>query len=636
MATSIDSKVKGNLTTSFAEAHVGGSVELNVVITEGTALKVEFMQGNTLIGTLNQAPYSLDATNLAPGIHHFYAKVFENEKFNTTNSVSVVVGNQLPYGGSPNPVPGVIEAGKYDVFEGGKGQNISYLDLSAGNNGDFRMDESVDVANHQTEGATIGWIDAGEWVEYTVQVAETGMYSMAFRYASGNAAGGGPFKLELNGQSISQNITVPSTSTSSWNVWATRTVTEIPLPAGTHVLRLSFASGEFNLGRMTFTRTGNLPYSIPVASAGADMKVLLPQTSFVLDGSASFETASKTLTYSWQQVYGPTVVTFSNHQQVSTTVSNIKEGMYKFRLTVANTDARISQDEVLVMVTSTANIPPTVAIISPLNNTTFTQGKPVTLTATASDFDGTVTMVDFYAGESLVGSVNTAPYSIVWNPIAGNYSITARATDNGGAVSVSNPVSVTIAPSMMCTERSTQASQGSFTTGYIATFETVGSNVTITFELLDEKSGVIAYLWKQTPFTESPMTNIGGKKFSATVGGLTHGTTISYACKFAFAGGMSVTKYFNYVVGTDCGQTSVEKVTVNEAFFYPNPVESFVKLNLNGSGYRVSVFDIAGSMVYDDKHSGDDVIDMTHFRSGIYFIRAENDDTIYNAKLIRK
>ena len=638
MATSIDSNVKGTLTGSFAEAHVGGSVELSVQVTQGSAVKVEFMQGSTLLGTMTQAPYSMDATNLAPGVHHFFAKVYESEKFNTTNSVSVVVGNQLPYGGTANQIPGTIEAGKYDVFEGGNGQNISYLDLSPGNNGDFRKDESVDVANHTTEGATIGWIDAGEWVEYTIQVAETGMYSMAFRYASGNAAGGGPFRLELNGQPITQNITVPSTSTSSWNVWATRTVTEIPLTAGVHVLRLAFSSGEFNLGRMTFTRTGNLPYSIPVANAGPDMKVLMPQTSFMLDGTGSYETASKTLSYAWTQVYGPTVVNFSNTQHVSPTVTNLKEGMYKFRLTVSNPDLRISQDEVLVMVTSTANIPPTVAITSPVNNSTFTQGKPVTLTATASDFDGTVTEVAFFAGESLIGSVNSAPYTLVWNPKAGNYSVTARATDNGGAVSTSNPINVTIAPSMICSERSTQASQGSFTTGYIATFETVGSNVTITFELLDEnKSGVVAYLWKQSPFSESSMTNIGGKKFSATLGGLTHGTTISYACKFAFAGGMSVTKYFNYVVGTDCGQTSVQKVSVNEAFFYPNPVENFVKLNLSGSSdYKVSIFDLTGSLVYENMQAADQIIDMTGFRSGIYFIRAENDETIYNAKLIRK
>ncbi|MDP2890026.1 MAG: hypothetical protein Q8P34_13815 [Bacteroidota bacterium] len=39
------------------------------------------------------------------------------------------------------------------------------------------------------------------------------------------------------------------------------------------------------------------------------------------------------------------------------------------------------------------------------------------------------------------------------------------------------------------------------------------------------------------------MTNIGGKKFTATISGQTARATIAYACKFAFSGGMSVTKY---------------------------------------------------------------------------------------------
>jgi hypothetical protein len=77
--------------------------------------------------------------------------------------------------------------------------------------------------------------------------------------------------------------------------------------------------------------------------------------------------------------------------------------------------------------------------------------------------------------------------------------------------------------------------------------------VKITFELLDtDKTGVVAYLWKQTPFTETPMTNVSGKKFSSTITGQTAGSTINYAVKFAYAGGMSVTKYYSYVVGDAC------------------------------------------------------------------------------------
>lgn len=552
MVTSVDSNARGTLTSSFAQASIGGSVQLNLTVTEGTATKVEFMDGNTSLGIVNAAPYVFNATNLGLGVHSFYAKVFENDKFNTSNSVLVTVGNQMPYNGTASAIPGTIEAGNYDTFEGGKGQNIAYLDLSPANAGDYRMDESVDCLNVTSEGATVGWIDAGEWLEYTVNVAESGLYSFAFRYASGNANGGGPFRLELDGQTISENIAVPSTSTTVWTVWATKTVNDIPLRAGKHVLRMAFSSGEFNIGKMTFTKTGQMTNSYPTANAGTDIKVLLPQTSTTLNGSAT-ESAGKALTYKWTQNYGPSVIQFSSTTTTNPTISGLVEGMYSLKLTVTNTDSRTDEDELMVMVSGSANIAPSVAIVTPANNSTYTVGKPVTISANASDFDGTISKVEFYHGTTLIGSDEVAPFSIVWNPGIGDYALTAKATDNGGAVSTSQAVNITIAPSMVCVTNSTEASQGSFTLGYIATFETVGSNVTMTFELLDDKDGVIAYAFKKTPFSETAMTNVGGKKFSFTLGGLTAGQTISYACKFAFGGGMAVTKYFDYVVGTSCG-----------------------------------------------------------------------------------
>jgi len=517
MVTSIDSNARGTLTSTFDRAYVGGSVQLNLTVTEGTATKVEFMDGNISLGIVNAAPYVFNATNLGLGVHSFYAKVYENEKFNTSNSVLVTVGNQLPYGGTASAIPGIIEAGKYDIFEGGKGQNIAYMDLSPSNAGNYRMDEAVDASTDPAEGAIVNNIAAGEWLEYTVNPAQTGLYSFAFRYASGNAAGGGPFTLELDGQSISSSITVPSTSTTVWTIWATKTVNDIPLTAGKHILKIAFSAGEFNLGKLTFARTGDLAYSYPTANAGTDLKVVLPATSTNLDGSASTESVSKTLTYLWEQIYGPTVAQFNNNTLASPTISGLVEGMYNFRLIVKNTDLRISTDEVLVMVTNTLNVAPTVALTAPLTGSTFTEGKPVTITATASDFDGTITKVEFYEGTILIATSTTAPYTTTWNPTTGNYAITAKATDNGGAVSTSQVANLTISPLMSCTTTSTVATQGAFSVGYKCTYETVGTDVTVTFELLDDKAGLIAFLWKETPFGESAMTNVGGKKFSITL-----------------------------------------------------------------------------------------------------------------------
>lgn len=91
------------------------------------------------------------------------------------------------------------------------------------------------------------------------------------------------------------------------------------------------------------------------------------------------------------------------------------------------------------------DIPPTVSITSPSNGATYTAPATVTISATASDSDGTVAKVDFYAGNTLLGTSTASPYSFTWNNApAGNYSLTAVATDNGNATTTSSPVSITV------------------------------------------------------------------------------------------------------------------------------------------------------------------------------------------------
>jgi len=96
---------------------------------------------------------------------------------------------------------------------------------------------------------------------------------------------------------------------------------------------------------------------------------------------------------------------------------------------------------------TTGNNPPTVSITSPANGATFTAPANITINATASDSDGTVSQVAFYQGATLLGTDTSSPYSFAWNSVgAGSYVLTARATDNGGAVSTSAVVNITVNP----------------------------------------------------------------------------------------------------------------------------------------------------------------------------------------------
>ncbi len=598
MATSKDASVSGTITSDFTQAFPNGSVNLSVTTVGSGITKVEFYDGNTLIGEDTTVPYQLKATNLELGKHGMYAKIYAGSLFNVTNIFTIQVGEQIPYSGTPIAIPGIIESGLYDKFEGGVGQGISYVDVSQANEGDFRTNEYVDAATDTNEGNYIGWISAGEWVEYTIDVQTAGIYDLSFRYASGNAVGGGPFYLEIGGNKISSDIFVNSTSTTNWSTWATKTVNNIELNKGNQVLRVSFSSGEFNLGKLTFTYASPLSYNPPVADAGENVVVVLPATTAVLDGSLSTDADTLVLNYAWEQIYGPSIMAFSNANIVSPNISNLEEGIYKCKLTV-NDGSHTSSSTVLVIVSATGNTNPTVTLTSPANNKSFKQGENITITASASDLDGSISVVEFYNGTTKIGEDSSEPYAFVWSGAAiGAHTLTAKAIDNAGGSTASSVVTITVQEVKVCTETSTVAQQGSFSVGYKSTFETVGTDVIITFELLDtDKSGVIAYLWKQSPFSESSMDNVSGKIFRKTISGQVNGTTINYACKFAFAGGLAVTRYVSYVVGSDCSGTNDTESPTNFTATIGNVTASSVELLLNAT-------DNSGSVVYNITYGG--------------------------------
>jgi hypothetical protein len=95
----------------------------------------------------------------------------------------------------------------------------------------------------------------------------------------------------------------------------------------------------------------------------------------------------------------------------------------------------------------TPNEPPTVRMTAPLAGATFTEPAAITITASPNDPDGTISSVQFFANGAPIGVRAAAPWSLGWtNVIAGNYTLTARATDNRGAVTTSAPVAISVVP----------------------------------------------------------------------------------------------------------------------------------------------------------------------------------------------
>lgn len=88
---------------------------------------------------------------------------------------------------------------------------------------------------------------------------------------------------------------------------------------------------------------------------------------------------------------------------------------------------------------------PEVVLTQPASQSLTEMNTECVISATASDSDGVITQVSFYASSELIETVTTAPYSIVWTPSeSGEYSITAVATDNDGNSTTSAPVVIRV------------------------------------------------------------------------------------------------------------------------------------------------------------------------------------------------
>jgi hypothetical protein len=94
---------------------------------------------------------------------------------------------------------------------------------------------------------------------------------------------------------------------------------------------------------------------------------------------------------------------------------------------------------------ASSNSPPTAAITSPANGATFPWKPTITITASASDPDGSVTTLTFRDGTKVLGQDSSAPYSFAWKNVpSGSHSVNAVATDDAGATGTSSSVGITV------------------------------------------------------------------------------------------------------------------------------------------------------------------------------------------------
>lgn len=156
-----------------------------------------------------------------------------------------------------NMIPGPIAAVNFDLGT----QGIAYRDndyqrtrwdvFQPWNRGYQYRNDGVDIEFSQDTGGpqySIGWIEDGEWIRYTVTALYNGTYDVWVRVAS--QSDGGKLRLLYDGQRIGNDVSVPNTG--DWHAWQTVPVGKVKAVKGSRTLEVRFLKGGFNFSQIIF------------------------------------------------------------------------------------------------------------------------------------------------------------------------------------------------------------------------------------------------------------------------------------------------------------------------------------------------------------------------------------------------
>jgi hypothetical protein len=246
--------------------------------------------------------------------------------------------------------------------------------------------------------------------------------------------------------------------------------------------------------------------------------------------------------------------------------------------------------------------------------------------------------VTYGTNSTTAAGISGVQKSLVISGLSPNtsYTFSVNASDVTGNNAANNSIvlNATTTGVVGCSGTSALAQQGSFSTGYNYAFETLGTNsVKVTYELLDtDKVGLVAYLWRQSPFTEVQMSNVSGRIFTHTLTGQTPGATLNYAVKFAYAGGMSVTSYYQYVVGNNCN-LDLDQFSNGASLILQNPARDVISFDQNMAIQNVKLYSLLGQKMLDVNQPSSS-LDISELASGVYFVLIQTEHQIHKEKLI--
>ncbi len=112
------------------------------------------------------------------------------------------------------------------------------------------LELSSDPVN--SNGYTVGWTAAGEWMQYSINVSEASLYNIELRIAGGQS--GGQIRLSLDGGDLTESISIPNTG--GWYEWESLMIEDVYLDPSNTKLRVHIDNAGYNLNSLSFSPSG--------------------------------------------------------------------------------------------------------------------------------------------------------------------------------------------------------------------------------------------------------------------------------------------------------------------------------------------------------------------------------------------
>lgn len=413
----------------------GANITINASASDdGSVTKVEFFNGQTKLGEDTSSPYSFTWSAVSSGSYALTAKATDNEGSSATSStVNITVGNAPPVVSITSPTNGATYAA---------GSSITITASASDPNGSVSKVEffrgTTKLGEDLSAPYSFQWsnVSAGSYA-LTAKATDNGGASTTSAVVNVTVGNGLPVT----------SITAP-TNNASFTAPATVTISASASDADGSIAKVEFFNGTTKLGEDTSS-----PYTFAWSNVGEGTYSLTSRATDNLGATATSAAVSISVTTGQGSCSGvQPYVNGSSYNTGSQVVHNSKKyeckvggwcslgGAYEPGVGWAWGDAWTDQGSC-----SGGNVNPTATITSPSNNASFTAPATITISATASDSDGTISKVEFFNGTSKLGEDTSSPYSFTWsNVAAGNYTLSAKAIDNGGAVGTSASVNISV------------------------------------------------------------------------------------------------------------------------------------------------------------------------------------------------